>query len=231
MVRKFLSVLLVCATALGFSACGDNDGPDGPTGNSFLDIVTVASSDPAGCTFTFRSLNDSPEITRTTTQFFQDVTIKAGTRILLNYIPESGKQFESGPVRVIGFTRCLGPTVTTAKSSNPTEWSSSPVHLASMWRAGQWLNMQLVLKMTNSPRRFGLVLDPATADSSEPELHIVFTPDIGSTAMNQAAYASFDIAEIWNKPGVEAIRVFYVDFNGDENSARITKVSNIKPVE
>lgn len=232
MIRKFLSILLIGSIAAGFSSCGGEDGPDGPVGNSYLDIVTVASADAAGSTFTFRSLNDSPEITLTTTQFFQDATVKPGTRVLLNYIPESGKQFESGPVKVIGFSRCLGPTITVPETSNKSEWSSSPVYLAAMWRAGEWLNMQMILKMTSSPRRFALVLDPATADSSEPELHVAFTPDISSTSSQQPAYASFNISSLWSKPEVEALKVYYIGLDGQEQMARVTRsTSGIKPAE
>lgn len=232
MLRKFLSIICISALAVGFTACNSEDGPDGPTAGSFLDIVTVESAGSAGSTFTFRSLNDSPEITLTTDQFFEDVSIKSGTRILLNYIPESGKQFESGPVRVIGFTRCLGPEITVAKTSNASEWSSSPVYLAAMWRSGEWLNLQMVLQMNSNPRRFALVLDPATEDSDEPELHIVFVPDV-NVNFSSAAYASYNISSLWEKPEVEAIKVFYVGLDGQEYSARIIRSGNsvIKPSE
>ncbi len=230
MIKKFLSALCIAAFATGFTACNSEDGPDGPVNGSFLDIVTVQSAGSTGSTFTFRSLNDSPEITLTTDQFFEDVSIKSGTRILLNYIPESGKQFESGPVRVIGFTRCLGPDITVAKTSNESEWSSSPVYLAAMWRSGQWLNLQMVLRMSTSPRRFALVLDPDTEDSDEPELHIVFTPDV-NVNFSSPAYASYNISSLWDKPEVEAIKVFYIGLDGQEHSARIIRDGStvIKP--
>lgn len=232
MIRKILFLLCLPAIASGLTSCNDDNGPDGPVDGSFLDIVTVASADAAGSTFTFRSLNDSPEITLTTTQYFQDATIKPGTRVLLNYMPESGKQFESGPVKVIGFSRCLGQELTVAKTSNSSEWVSSPIYLASMWRSGQWLNLQMVLEVSQSPRRFVLVLDPATENTSEPELHISFEPDISTTAMQQTAYASCNISSLWDKPGVEAIKVSFISMDGQENSVRISKtVQDLRPAE
>lgn len=232
-IRKFMSALVPCVLLCAAAAsCNKNSEPDNPAGDVYEDIVSLVSTGDEGTTFAYRAVNDSPEITLTTTQRFTDATIKPGARLMLSYIPKNGEHNVSGAVNVLSFQRCFGPDITTAASSNPSEWASSKIFLASAWRAGKWLNLSMALEMVASPRRFELVLDPATADSSEPELHVVFTPDVTSGTMSFPAFASYDISGLWDKPSTTGLRIFFLSPDGQEQSAHISKgASTLKPMD
>ena len=230
MIKNIINSALCAFIALGLGSCNKSSGDEPIGGTAFTDIVTVASTGNEGTVFTFRAINDSPEITLTTTQRFTDTSVKDDTRVCITYIPESGKQYESGVVNVLNYFPCYGPTITIG--TTPGDWSSSAIYLTGLWRSGNWLNMQMVLNVTNSARRFALVLDEATADSSMPELHIAFSADLPSTAFAQPSFASFNIAELWNNPEVEGLKIFFYTSDGQENCATLTKsASEFKPAE
>ncbi|MDE6276659.1 MAG: hypothetical protein K2M06_00965 [Muribaculaceae bacterium] len=232
-IGRFFAALAISAL-LGAAAvsCSKNSEPENPVGDVFSDIVTLATTGEEGTTFVYRMLNDSPEITLTTTQRFQDATVKPGARLMLNYIAKNGTQHESGAINVLSYVKCFGPTITTASTSSPTAWASSKVFLSSAWRSGKWLNLSMALEMGTTARRFELVLDPATADSAEPELHIVFTPDVVNAGMSLPAYASYDISALWDRQETEGLKIFFVSPDGNEQSAHISKgASSLKPME
>ncbi len=230
--KTLYGIFLGLACVLAAGSCNKNSGPEDPTGQSYGDIVSVASRGDEGATFTFRRMNDSPEITLTTRQVFQDAQVKIGSRIFIEYIPENGQEYESGPVYVKSYQRCYGPDIRTASTSNPAEWAGTGFSLLRAWRTGKWMNLWIMGEMATAPRRFELVLNPATASSNEPELHVVFAADMASSGVNIPAYGSFDIASLWDRSDVTGLIIKYFDPQGMEQTVHFTKgPATLTPVE
>ena len=229
MFKKFFAIVLTTLALTAIQGCNKESGNGEINGKVETNIVTLVSTGDEGSVFTFRELNDSPEITLTTPQKF-NTSIKPGTRLALSYIPENGEASQSGSIRVISFLPCYGPTITVG--NGPSDWQTSSVFMAAMWRSGKWLNFQMVLNIVSQARRLALVLDEATADTSVPELHISFSPDNSSNALPQTAYASFDISELWDNPRVEALKIYFLTADGQETSFTLQKETNgFKPAE
>lgn len=232
MNRYLTSILAAGILLAGLTGCSNSDEPEFPTEGAQAQIVTVASTGSEGTTFTYQAVDDSPLLTLTTKQYFTDATVKPGTRVYLQFVPEnSDAENPSGPVRVLTFQKCLGQTITEAPNSNSSNWVSSPIFLKRVWRGGEYLNMDLILNVVDAPRRFSLVLDPATADSDYPELHVSFQTDF-SQNMSRPAYASFNIGELWKKPDAQGLKIYYVGPQGAEECATIQKTaSHLTPAE
>ncbi|MDE6311688.1 MAG: hypothetical protein K2L96_07735 [Muribaculaceae bacterium] len=231
-IKTLYGIFLGLACVLAAASCNKESDPVNPTGNSYGNIVSVAARGEEGATFTFRQMNDSPEITLTTRQVFQDAQVKVGSRIFIDYIPESGQEFESGAVYVKSYQRCYGPEIKTAATSNPSEWGSAGFTLLRAWRSGRWLNLWIMAEMGTAPRRFEMLLNPASENSSEPELHIVYSPDVQNSGFNLPAYGSFNIASLWDRSDVTGLTIKYFDQHGMEQTVHLSKgPSSLTPVE
>ncbi len=85
--------------------------------------------------------------------------------------------------------------------------------LYSAWRTGTYINFHLRLTYSNDPRIFNLVLDPATRESETPEFYLVHIMAEETDYHDRAYFASFDIGEIWNAPGIKGVKIHIADTN------------------
>ncbi len=222
-----LAAMLLVFAAIATS-CNDDDDDSGINlGDTYLDLVTMQSTSSEGTVFVFRKDNDSPEITLTTKQTFSSGAPSPGERMAISYIPESGKRYESGPVRVVSIAKAYGPGYQTA--IEPSDEKSDPLSVLAVWRTEQFLNIQASAQFVSSPSQFRLVLDSETADSEYPEFYLVFRKDFSEATVRYTVFGSYDISGIWNRPGCRGITVHYTDVTGNIETT-IRKDAAIGPV-
>lgn len=79
-------------------------------------------------------------------------------------------------------------------------------------------------------QKFYVYVDEKTVDSEYPELHVVFKSGNSSSMYNFAFYASYNIAGLWNRPGVNGVKVYYFNDGAMMPSCvTIDKTSEITP--
>ena len=83
---KLIHYLILAAAALSLGAC--NSSSDSPSSGTYLDIVTLKSTDQQGSIMTFNEENDSPLITLSCSQAFSKEQV--GKRIVVLYQPIGG---------------------------------------------------------------------------------------------------------------------------------------------
>lgn len=216
--RQFISRFLPVFLVLVMVSCSDDSGIDGPVEMQLWDIVTYTgrSASPGGSIFNFRQVDDSPEIVLTSDRQLPD-DVEPGTRLMIRYIPESGKAYTSGPVTLLSASRInQGPAATEWKDDYNV-WNRDKVYLYSMWRTGTYINFHLRLTYSTEPRVFTLVLDPSTRDWDVPEFYLVHIMDKVTDNHDRAYFASFDINELWSNPGVRGVRVHVANTNLDKD--------------
>ncbi len=232
MFKSLISIVAAATAMFAFTACNSSD--DSDTGNQYADIVTLESTAPSGSVMTFREKDDSPLITLTTTQAFSTEIFTPGTRILAIYHPESNKRGESGPVTVAAASPTLGKGSAPVPAVVDTldNWASDRIVMPgeSVWRSGYYLNMAFQAISTATPKKFYVYVDEKTVDSEYPELHVVFKSGNSSSMYNFAFYASYNIAGLWNRPGVNGVKVYYFNDGAMMPSCvTIDKTSEITP--
>lgn len=214
-LKSGLSVItLLLLSFLVLPSCSDDEGFDGPVDIQLWDIVTYQGfSDATGLsTFTFRQVDDSPEITLTSTMRPSD-EIESGTRMMIRYIPENGEAYTSGKIRLLSAARINQGPVATEWKDEFNEWDRDKVFLYSTWRSGTYLNFHVRLTYDTEPRHFQLAADPATLDSEWPDIYLVHVLANPTDYHDRVYYASFDIAEIWNKASVKGVRLHVANSN------------------
>lgn len=235
MKTKLLYSILAGAALLGAAGCNSNDDPNGGSYELICnDFVTFEGNANGQASFTFRKEGDSPLITLTSTQQLTTADFKPDTRIIISYSPESGKQYTSGPVKLLAAMNVEGrgsePAATTAAATS--NWASEEINVASLIRSGDYINVQFTGALGSQTPVTNLYVDEATLDSECPELHLVFGPYHGVTTTTYFFYGSWSIASIWNNPNTKSVKVLYKSAGGAMGgSVTLTKDSGgwVKP--
>jgi len=232
MKMKLTNCLILAAAALSFSAC--NSSSDEPSISTYMDIVTLKSSDQQGSVMTFNKENDSPLVTLTCSQAFSKEQI--GKRIVILYQPLGGiAHAESGDVNVIqaGMVFGSGAEPLPAVVDTLDNWFSDDISYMQAYRAGHYLNlaMQMSSNPQAKPKKFECYVDETTLDNAYPELHIVFKSNAGFDQQALNFYGSYNISSIWSRNNVEGIKVMYNGIDGASITIEKDTSSTIKPIE
>lgn len=146
---KLTHYLVLAAAALSFSACNSSSDP---VKTQYVDIVTLESSTESGSVMTYRVLDDSPEITLTSSQSFSKDQI--GKRIFIMYTSDNDdKHGVSGPVSIqfAGPTLGGGAAPLPASVDSLNNWHSEEIQYMQAYRSGKYLNLGMTLPTTNNP--------------------------------------------------------------------------------
>lgn len=220
-----LRFLVAILTSIFLTACSDDDGIDGPVEMQLWDIVTYAGpgTSSKGSVFTFRQVDDTPLITLTSPVSLPEE--EAGTRMMISYIPESGKAYTDGPVKLISAARINDGKAKTEWKDEYNDWNRDKVYLYSIWRSGTYINFHLRLTYSTEPRIFTLVLDPSTLGSEMPEFYLVHKMAEPTDYHDRAYFASFDIAEIWDAPSTRGVTMHVADTNLNKDTFTFHKIN------
>lgn len=196
--------------ALSLASCS-TDGGDYAEQAFLSDIVTVESTGKTGSRFTFRRYGDSPLITLDD----PGLTLKkeyVGTRVLLRYYPESGIPYTDSEIRAVGLTAINNDT-TVIRPVERYDWNADAVFLNSIWRSGNYINVRMRAVYSDSPRYFSLMVDSLTLTDPVPQVYLVHNTLGAPDNYMREVYASFDISNVWDRPGCRSIEVHVNDSN------------------
>lgn len=208
---KIKTLLLITLAAVAFAAC-NSSGDDPTAGVQFTDMMTLTKMTDDGAVLTYVPENDGANITYTTTTVFQKDVYSEGMRIMAIYKPLTTDQWGvPGPIQVKAAAPTLGkghaPVVAIGDTLN--NWKSDPMANAFIWRTGNYVNLAFEELFSPTPEKFACYVDAKTLDSSYPELHIVYTLGRHYEERSYQLYASYNIADLWNRVGVKGICVYY----------------------
>lgn len=214
MIKKILSTTLTAAAIATLGSCNsDSDTPGGAT--LYTDIVTYQGNGTGGSTFTFRKEGDSPLITLTCSRTLASDFVP-GSRILIQYAPETGKQYMSGPINLAGAANVEGggAPVEELTAAQTTNWLSDAVNVSTIFRSGEYLNLQFTGTLGSEVAKVRMVADTETLDSEYPELHLIFGPYTAALGQYYLFTCSWSIESVWNRPGCKGIKVLYKNNGG-----------------
>lgn len=210
---RFLPIVIVASLLV---SCRD-EGVDGEVEIALMDIVTFTGNRDGRAEFTFVKVDDTPEITLTGDCALDVEKDRIPGRMLIRYIPESGKAYESGPVTLLGASLINFSPVETEWRKEYDSWDHDGVYLYSIWRSASIVNIHVRLTYTAEPRLFKMAVDPATLDSSVPDIYLVHQLPDGTDSHDRAYYASFDLSPVWDRPRVTGVRIHLSNTNLDKH--------------
>lgn len=210
-MNKTLPLLTALLLPL-FTACSDK-GQEEPHQPTLYDICEVAptSGNPA-VLYLYRPDGDTPAILTATGQTLGDHAPEAGQSLLVAYRPLRGIPYVSDNITILQWASITNIPLAEAKNSGDLEgWDRDPVELMSTWRAGNKICMRLRLPYSTEPRRFALILDPATASDPIPTAYLYHARPNATENFSRQYYVAFDIATLWTLPSTEGLRIRLAD--------------------
>lgn len=229
-----IACLAVVTIGLASTGCNDDKKPTYPVDDTLFDIVTLTATNDDGFTVTTRKIDDSPLVTLTAANKKIDQNlVKVGDRFLLNYIPESGIQYKSGPITAIAYRPILNAKIIEGTQAEHNSWITEAQDIVSMWRTGDFINVYALAPYSQKPAKYELVVDKATLEDEIPQAYLIFLSDNKYESAPQAHYATFDISSVWNKPGVRGLRISTAGISTPTTTQIFTKEDNetIRPNE
>jgi hypothetical protein len=226
MTKKFnIIYLLLLVLAMTFTSCSSLD-EDETTLSTCFDIAVYGGATDNGTVFTLRQSDDSQLVTLTSSTKIELTGLNVGDRVLLIYYPANGLQYVSGNISVVSCTQIISSDAVTKSADDTNKWACDALNMQTVWRAGQYINMQCVAPLQSSPKQFYVAFDESTVSSTYPDAYLIFESDFNQAATintsTKTVYASFDVSEVWNKTTCRGLTLHFTGYNG-EQTARFEK--------
>lgn len=213
---------LIFLAALALLGCSKNESAD--VDPIVQNIVTyeATSDDGTVSTFSFQAVDDSPLITISAT-WSPPADLLPGTRLLATYSTTTPSV--SGAVELRGLQTIPGGIpIDTCAIAN---LSSEGIGLRSIWRSGQYLNLTGSVYFTGNAGDVSLLVDSLSLSQPDVDawIHVGIdpnNPNVGSSAP-RSLVASWNIAEIWNNPLLQTLRIHYKSTSNKIESININK--------
>lgn len=209
-----LSVIIpALAATLMLTGCRSEGGPWEENVLTY-DIVRLASQDKSsGTTFTL-TLPDADQLItyRVDHQTIDTTKVKQGDRLMLAYrLSGNRAPYTSGAIIPVGYSPIINANLLETENLGEEypDYDRDPIYLLSMWRSETCINLHFRATYSEKPRTFALVMEAGEADAEVPSLTVAHTLAEGENPDNfmRESYASFDIAEVWNRATCRGVTV------------------------
>jgi hypothetical protein len=200
--------MVAAVVAVGLPACHDTDASDEPHAATLYDICEVGATDSSSTTlYLYPQNSDTPVELYADSSLGSDAP-EVGKSIFVAYQPAGGIAYVSDRVAILTWANINNLDLQVAESSADLDgWDKDPVEVVSAWRGGSKIYMRLRLGYDATPRRFALVLDPATANDPIPTAYLYHARGESSPTFNRQYYIALNVASLWDSPSTTGLRL------------------------
>ena len=193
---KKLPLLLIPLLMAVAAACSDDE-PAMPTPIDAMEIVTVERPSSPALMLGQRT-DASPVMPMQADGFAFNEKVNAGDRVLIWYnaaVTDTVRR--PVPVTIRGYARIPYARVAAMTMHEISLYPPSQLQTLSVWKTGDYINMQVLMRYDNRPKSFTLVADRATVDTDTVTLYIVgYGETAGDAYVERRVYGSFDVSQV-----------------------------------
>ena len=215
-MKRVIPLLLTLALLPVVVACSDDEVDSRYTDYRY-DIVTYLGTDGTTARFAMTPREGRPTITLTA-DIAIDPRYKAGQRMWLRYMPETG--LTDTLCRVTAYAATAVTTDSLRYSVRPIGHYTSqmqPVDPLSLWQTGDYVNLHFKVEYTPNSRHFYLLLDSASRHADTVRTYLVNNTFNDTLYHWREAYASFYIGSVLRQP---TCRVLDIALTNRDNQLR-----------
>lgn len=194
-MRRLRIILLLAAVVPMLAACGDEPRD---YGDFLTDIVTYEGSADGVARFSFQTRDDLP-LQRLVANVAVSENVEPGQRCLLRYTVLDGQADGSRRVRADGFATIPTDAARKAPHEDMSAFPETDISVTSLWRSGQYVNLNGWLPYTGKKYQLMLVADEHQLGEECIEARIVYNTMGEQTMFDRRVYASFDISALWSR--------------------------------
>ena len=212
MIRRILGIIFV---ALLWVTTGCSDEPELDYGDFCEVFATYEGAEQGNATFSYCRYNDSPLLTLTA-ENVASLDVDKGERLFIRYTDLGSNGGENQrKIRLDGYTEIISDVVRSATADQIQGYTSTEIDVTSLWRSGTYLNLNSWVPFTGKRFLMMLVVDKSTLDSDTVDAEIIYDVQGETQTFERKEYASFDIANLWNRETFRQLRVKVNDPTGD----------------
>lgn len=211
---KFFSLLAIFTAIFSLTSCNSSDGPEGEYQAGVFANYEGANGMDLNFKYTAPNTDESINIIARATSLSEGMSIAAGTRVYLIVNVKYGQEVVNNSVVSFYGLAKLNTYESVEVTTVPENWANSKeIYITTISRAGKYLDI-----MAMAPQAEGatlrLIADEATVNTENPVLYLMYNAgESNSASVNYVA--SFDIAEVINKPTCKKITVRMQNSNGE----------------
>lgn len=208
--RNLTGLIVTLVWAVAFQSCREND-TSGPGDQYCSSIVTFAGNEAGESVFEYRADGDSPLIRLTGGILLDQNNVAIGSRLLMSYRVEPGKNpLDGGRVEIYGLQYVLGDTVTLTESM-PSD--AGPLYLLTLTRSGEYIDI-FARMPTGTDRSIDIIADTTAIDENgRMPLCVTATNPGQPTSYESQAVASIWIGPAWNNPRIRGVKIIVNNSN------------------
>lgn len=223
--RLLISLLVAIAAVAALPGCKESD-TSGPAGQFCSSIVTFAGNDSGESVFEYRVEGDSPLIRLTGGLRLDESKVAVGSRLLMAYGVEPGKDpLDGGRVEIYSLQYVINDTVTLTDRL-PSE--PGPLYLLTLTRSGEYID--IFARMQKTPlRSIAIVADTSAIDADGlMPLCVTAVDPTQPTSYQSQAVASLWIGPAWSNPRIRGVRITVDNANNPYRNEFVFYKSNLK---
>lgn len=210
-MNLILKIATACALALLLS-CSDE--PAKGYGDSLETFATYEGElDDGTAKLTFQVRDDLPVQTLSTTGKW-NLETDEGERVFIRYTITEQLGEHEFRARIDDAINVISDVVRSASLEKIGTFSSTPVNVTSLWRSGDYMNLNAWVPYTGERFRLLLVADESTLDNEETDVWLIYDRMGKEATFERKAYASFNIRNLWQRATCRVLRVHVDDPTG-----------------
>ena len=224
MMNQKVGMFLLMSFVFLLAGCGDDD-MNYPTDYRYVEILTILKNDK-GMILEKVGINDEENINMTTNQWV-DADLEKGRRVIAEYSVEADKLDQRPmPIKLHQMGLIQFDTVQYQSKSVIENGSCPKIEIISLWRTGHFINLQCEIGYDGKKQLYTIVADQMTADQAIVECYLRNEGElIGDNSIYRHSYASFYIGEIWDRPTLKCVRLYFSDSGSEKYYIDIVKNS------
>lgn len=222
MNRHIVIAVLLAAIDVAANSCRDTE-PGSAAADVRYDFVTFEQTTADGSLWSYPPRDDAPLISLHATGFAAPDDIKRGERRLMCYSIDERLADTDWRVGVRYANRMIFDSLRVTSAESLAERSSEPIQLASLWRTGEFINVDCKVQYTGEARKFYLITDEATLGDATLHLYLIDDLNGAEGSFYRQCYASFFIGAVWRRATCEQIVVHVNDTRRPEQQEYVFK--------
>lgn len=133
--------------------------------------------------------------------------MRIGQRTMVNYVVTGEATRNIRDISIRGVSHVLFDSLRMSSIDNINGYPNNPMQLKSIWRTGNFININCLLQYTGRPRQFAMIMDKDTWHEEIVDVYVIDNVMGAETYFYRKAYASFFVGNVWYLPTCRTLRV------------------------
>lgn len=212
-MNKIIGILFAVILGVWVNSCSDD--PEIDYGDFIEVFATYVGEEDGMEKLSYQAHDDSREITLRVGNLGLD-RLQAGDRIYLRYTVLNRISDDELEVRSDGAMKVVNDMLRRASADTIDMVEDTPIRVTSLWRTGNYINLNSWVPYVGSSFQLALIADDATLERDTVEAKLLYYIGSQKPTFERKCYASINIGNLWRKGSCKSLRIYVNDPKGKD---------------